>query len=163
MPLQHTFFLVSIEIAGLPAACVATTAAFTCSNWASRSGLRLPSKGLAVHLASAITQLAQQLWECCSWQSGCPFARSVIANFAWLFDTHSSGRIGSLIVAGSSNWRRVRKQRAIRDGQRMPCCCQVAGAVHTGQRARIIKVPQTTTPIVLRVIPVARAVALILP
>jgi hypothetical protein len=36
----------------------------------------------------------------------CPIAHSAAASFAWLFDTHRNGRIGSPIVAGSSNWRR---------------------------------------------------------
>ena len=33
----------------------------------------------------------------------CPIARSVVASLSWLLETHRNGRIGSPIVAGSSN------------------------------------------------------------
>src|SRR5271163_5031089 len=41
-----SFFLVSTEIAGSPAAIAARTVALTCSNWALRSGWLLPSRVL---------------------------------------------------------------------------------------------------------------------
>ena len=44
---------------GLPAACMAIAAVLICSNCASRSGLRLPLQGLAIHLP-AVLQRCQQ-------------------------------------------------------------------------------------------------------
>ena len=54
-----SFFFVSIEITGLPAACIVSAAALICSNCASRSGLRTLSSVLQYHLP-AVLQRPQQ-------------------------------------------------------------------------------------------------------
>ena len=48
-------------------------------------------------IAEAFEQLRDRLAE-----TRCPMSRNAVASLAWLFDTHSNGRIGSPSVAGSA-------------------------------------------------------------
>ncbi len=87
-------------------------------------------------------------------------ARSAAASFAWLFETHSSGRIGSPIVAGSSTRRRSSSNAG--------SATVSAGRPLPGRRTTPDSAPGSSRsfrprPIVLRATPVARAAALIPP
>ena len=105
-------------------------------------GIATAFQGLAVHLP-AITQLAQQL-ECCSWQPGAP-------SHAVSSPTSRGSSIPTAAVASDRPSLPVpatgagpQAACAIRDG--LNACLPLPGRRnHTGQRARIIKVPQTTT------------------
>ena len=111
-----------------------------CSNCASRSGLRLPSRVLRFTCRrypsrpSSLGMLLLPIW--------CPIAHSAAASFAWLFETQRSGRIGSPIVAGSSNRRRSSSSVgsvAVSAGRPPP------GAPNlTRQRVRIIEILQSS-------------------
>ena len=72
----------------------------------------------------------------------CPISHNAAASFAWLFDTHSSGRIGSPIVAGSSNRRRSSSSVGSFDGQCRPAAAWPPNLAR--QRAGVIQVLQST-------------------
>src|SRR3970040_1769839 len=97
-----SFFFVSTEITGCPAAWAATTLALICSNCAFRSGWLAPSCVLRLNWreyssfvsSSLATVLAQTSW---------PPSLRAAASLAGLFDTHLSGRLGHPLLAGSGN------------------------------------------------------------
>src|SRR5829696_7708359 len=89
----NSFFLVSTEIAGSPAAWNSFTAALMCSNWASRSGWLAPSRVL--RLACRLNPRRGSSRP----TSFCPAAKPRSAKAAdrwrWLLLTHRNGASGS--------------------------------------------------------------------
>src|SRR5208283_3182338 len=122
------------------------------------SGLRLPSSVLRFACRwyfsrpSSFGMLLLPIW--------CPIAHSAAASFAWLFETHSSGRTGSPIVAGSSSRRRSSSSVG---SVTVSACLPLPGRRTTPDSAPGSSRSFRPRPIVLRAIPVARAAALIPP
>ena len=90
----------------------------------------------------------------------CPIPRKAAASFAWLFDTHINGRIGSPIVTGSTRWRRFSSSVgsfSISVGPPPPGRRTSPTNVSGAARSFSLR------PIVLCAIPVARDVAVIPP
>jgi hypothetical protein len=98
----NSFFLVSTEIAGSPWRRYARTRALMCSNWALRSGCRVPS--IVLRLAC---RLYPNCWSSAAtirWLVRCPWRVNSAASRRTLLQVHRKGDSGSPRVVGSINF-----------------------------------------------------------
>ena len=87
-----SFFLVSTEITGSPAAWNAFTSALMCSNWALRSGWLAPSRVLL--LACRLKPRRRSKRPTSFWPAVKPRSASAADRWRWLLLTHSKGSLG---------------------------------------------------------------------
>jgi len=100
---MSSFFLVSMLIAGCPAAIAALTVSLICRNWASRSGCCLPSNVLRADCK--LNPSLRSSFGTVRNPTGWPCSVSSAARFRELFDVQSSTRSGSPRVSLDTNAR----------------------------------------------------------
>ena len=146
-----SFFLVSTEIAGSPAAWKAVTWALICSNWALRSGWLVPSRVLL--LACRLKPRRFNSRPTSFWPAVKPRSASDADRWRWLLLTHSKAASGSPRMDDCTNSFRAAK---------IPGWVSVAGLPPPPRRrTRVLNITaperRSARPrsIVLRAIPVA--------